>query len=97
MKKRLLSARYLPSDNHEEKERKAAGREHTIAGGEEAFWSCVGIMFLHNHQRLCGNTGNILVKGNNKQCLQGTEAVSVLRYVLICLPCVQSICIQHRA
>ncbi len=65
-----------------------AGRGHTIAGVEEACWSCVGIMFLHNHHRLCANSGNILVKGNNKHRLPGTEAVSVLRYVLICLPCV---------
>lgn len=66
------SVQDILSDNREEKERKAAGRRHTIAGGEEAFWTCVGIMFLYNHQRLFGNTGNMLVKGNNKHGLLGT-------------------------
>ncbi len=86
---RLLSAKNPQSDNQEEREKDTVGQRHTIAGGEEAFWICVGIMFSHNHHRLCGNTGNILVKENNKHCLLGTETVSVLRYVLICAMCLK--------
>lgn len=44
---------------------------------EAFFRTCVGTMFLHNHQLLCDNTVNVLVKGNNKQCPQRT----------CCLPC----------
>lgn len=76
-----------------EKQRKTTGRGHTIAGGEEVCWSRVGIMFLHNHHGACGNTGNILVKGNNKHCLLGTQAVNVSGCVLIS---VRSMFIQRR-
>ena len=79
--------------------RQAGGeREKDSRSATDNCWRRGGVLelcwhnVLHKHHRLCGNTGNLLVKGNSKYCLPGTEDVSVLRYVLTALPCAWSIC-----
>lgn len=61
------------------------GLRHTIEGGEEVVWRRVGVMFVHNHQRLCGNTG----ERSNKQSsgnrgYEGVEQCANITVLEIC-------------